>query len=253
MSPYTAELLGQLERTNLSLIPLFQAVQDGVWNITGGDQEPRIEISPNLRDIVLNREKTPILSSSSTESKFSNVNPEDTVETSAFPKSQDFAETRREAEQGNVVAQFSLGNMYANGAGVPRNDAEAMRWYRKAAEQRHAAAQNNIGLMYVNGTGVSRNNIKAMEWFHKAAEQGHATALYNLGLMYANGTGVPRNDAEAMRWYRKAAEQGHAAAQNNIGLMYVNGTGVSRNNIKAVEWFHKAAEQGHATRYTTSA
>ena len=36
------------------------------------------------------------------------------------------------AEQGNATAQFNLGLMYANGEGVPKDDAEAVRWYRLA-------------------------------------------------------------------------------------------------------------------------
>ncbi len=39
------------------------------------------------------------------------------------------------AEQGNAEAQFNLGGMYRQGRGVPQDDAEAMKWYRKAAEQ----------------------------------------------------------------------------------------------------------------------
>ena len=45
------------------------------------------------------------------------------------------------AEQGNAAAQGNLGRMYANGEGVPEDDAEAVRWYRLAAEQGYAAAQ----------------------------------------------------------------------------------------------------------------
>ena len=40
---------------------------------------------------------------------------------------------RNYAEQGNTIAQSNLGFMYANGEGVPKDDAEAVRWYRLAA------------------------------------------------------------------------------------------------------------------------
>lgn len=36
------------------------------------------------------------------------------------------------AEQGDARAQFSIGNMYANGQGVPKDMSEAMRWYQKS-------------------------------------------------------------------------------------------------------------------------
>ena len=40
---------------------------------------------------------------------------------------------RRAAEQGNTYAQTFLGHMYANGRGVPQDDAEAVRQYRPSA------------------------------------------------------------------------------------------------------------------------
>ena len=44
-------------------------------------------------------------------------------------------ELRARAELGVAGAQFNLGVMYAEGRGVPQDDAEAARWYRLAAEQ----------------------------------------------------------------------------------------------------------------------
>ena len=45
---------------------------------------------------------------------------------------------RARAEQGDAPAQLALGVMYAEGRGVPQDDAEAVRWYGLAAEQGHA-------------------------------------------------------------------------------------------------------------------
>ena len=47
---------------------------------------------------------------------------------------------RKAAEQGNVIAQFNLGELYFYGWGVDQNDTEAARWYRKAAEQGYELA-----------------------------------------------------------------------------------------------------------------
>ena len=249
LSPYTAELLNQLARANISLIPLFQAAQNGVWKTTDGNQEPRIEISPNLRDIVLNSEKTSI-PSSSTASRLQNVTQEDTTENSEFPISLGDSQTRRQAARGNASAQNYIGLMYDSehhiGRDGPKDDAKAAEWYRKAAERGNANAQYNLGLMYDNGRGVPKDDSKAVEWYRKAAEQGDAAAQNNLGLMYDNGRGVPKDDSKAVEWYRKAAEQGDDVAQYNLGLMYDNGTGVPKDNAKAMEWYRKAAERKNA-------
>ena len=117
------------------------------------------------------------------------------------------------AEQGYAPAQFNLGNMYANGEGVPENDTEAVKWYRKAAEQGHAGAQFNLGFMYDNGRGVPQNDTEAVKWYRKAAEQGLAQAQVSLGFMYAYGRGVPENHIEAYAWVNLASAQGGYAAE----------------------------------------
>ena len=72
------------------------------------------------------------------------------------------------AEQGNAEAQFSLGNMYAEGHGVPQDDQQAVSWFRKAAEQGFAPAQVNLGVMYAQGQGVERDLVEAHKWFNIA-------------------------------------------------------------------------------------
>ncbi len=58
--------------------------------------------------------------------------------------------------------------MYYNGLGVPQDDAEAVKLYRKAADQGDAVAQNNIGFMYDNGLGVPQDYSQAQMWYNLA-------------------------------------------------------------------------------------
>ena len=122
------------------------------------------------------------------------------------------------ADQGHAYAQYNLGWMYANGRGVPEDDAEAVRWYRLAADQGLAIAQLHLGLMYASGRGVVEDDAEAVRWYRLAADQGLAYAQYNLGLKYANGRGVPEDDAEAVRWYRLAADQGLAGSPSSTSV-----------------------------------
>ena len=46
----------------------------------------------------------------------------------------DIEAIRIKAEQGDAEAQFNLGILYDNGQGVPQDDAEALKWYRKAGD-----------------------------------------------------------------------------------------------------------------------
>ena len=68
---------------------------------------------------------------------------------------------RTRAEQGDAVAQTNLGNMYADGEGVPEDDTEAVRWFRLAADQGDTQAQYSLALMYGNGRGVAQDDVQA--------------------------------------------------------------------------------------------
>ena len=47
---------------------------------------------------------------------------------------------------------------------VPKDYAEAARWYRKEAEQGYASAQFFLGTMYYKGEGVLKNYIESYAW-----------------------------------------------------------------------------------------
>jgi hypothetical protein len=153
---------------------------------------------------------------------------------------------RKAAEQGNPVGQSNLGRMYAQGWGVKQDYAKAVYWYRKAAEQGLAMGQTNLGFMYAEGKGIKQDYAKAVYWYRKAAEQGLAMAQGFLGFMYAEGKGIKQDSQEASFWIQKAAGQGDARLQVLLGAIYMYGDGVRQNDVEAVFWFRKSAEQGNA-------
>lgn len=109
--------------------------------------------------------------------------------------------TKKKAEQGDVHAQFNLGEMYRKGEGVTQDYVEAVKWFRKAADQGFASAQTNLGFMYEKGQGVNQQYLEALKWYRKAADQGYASAQFNLGLLYAKGWGVTRDYVQAYMWF----------------------------------------------------
>ena len=80
-------------------------------------------------------------------------------------------------------AQFSLGNRYSEGTGVPKNHAEAAKWYQRAAKQGYAKAQYNLGNMYFNGEGVPVNDVRAYMWWSLSKAQGDKSAATNLDIV----------------------------------------------------------------------
>ena len=113
----------------------------------------------------------------------------------------DFATAMREwrplAEAGNAVAQYNLGQMYANGEGVPKDDAEAVKWWRLAAAQGDADAQFNLGVMYNLGKGVPEDDVQAYAWLNLAAAQGNKNASKGKDIVRKRMT--PAQIAEAQK------------------------------------------------------
>jgi len=66
-----------------------------------------------------------------------------------------------DAHSGDALAQALLGYCYANGEDVPKDEVQAVFWWRKAAEQGLAAAQFRLGLAYRQGAGVPKDAAQA--------------------------------------------------------------------------------------------
>jgi len=112
------------------------------------------------------------------------------------------------AEQGNAWTQLYLGFMYINGQGVPQDDAEALKWFRKAADQGNAYALGNLGVTYENGNGAMLDYVKSYMWWKLAAANSppsetkiHDVAATNLARIAAMMT--PEQIAEARRLARE--------------------------------------------------
>ena len=124
----------------------------------------------------------------------------------------DYATAMRElrplAEQGDATAQYNLGLLYANGQGMPQDDAQAGKWYAKAALQGHAKAQVDLGALCIKGQDIPQDYTMASSLCRLAADQGNALAQVKLGRMYERGKGVPRDFVWANMWYSLAAANG---------------------------------------------
>jgi TPR repeat protein len=88
--------------------------------------------------------------------------------------------------------------MYFNGNGVPKDDAEAARWFRLAAEQGRADTQSNLGLMYANGQGVPQDYVLAHMWFNLAAAQGNEDGKKNRDIVAKRMTSEQIAEAQRM-------------------------------------------------------
>jgi len=155
-------------------------------------------------------------------------------------------EIEKLAKDGDPRAAYDLATLYARGDELPRDFAQAARWFKQAATQGIAGAQYNLGVLYEQGLGVAKNLPEAIRWYLKSAEQGYPPAEYNIGTAYAEGKGVAADDAAARRWFTKAAEQGLAVAALNLGVLYEDGRGGPKDPAEAIVWYKIAMRGGAA-------
>jgi TPR repeat protein len=147
----------------------------------------------------------------------------------------------RAAAAGQAQAQCTMGDRYAQGAGVAQNWFEACRWYERAAQQGDAAAQCALAVCYADGKGVKKNMAHAFIWFEKAAAQNLPQAQWNLGELYATGlTGVDADPKKATLLCKRAANAGFAPASATLGALFAK----AKKHERAVHWWTLAAEQG---------
>ena len=110
------------------------------------------------------------------------------------------------AEQGDPEAQYYVGRMYEKGQGVPRNEREVAKWYRRAADAGYAPAQYRVAVGHAFGyAGLRRDQGEAVKWLRKSAEGGYKRAQKTLGRAYAEGRfGLPVDEQQAEYWIKQA-------------------------------------------------
>ena len=82
------------------------------------------------------------------------------------------------------------------------------------AVQENAHAQYSLGVLYINGWGVPRNYGQAPYWWESAAGQGLADAQFKLGSLYTTDQSVPKDLVQAHMWFNLSSANGRIFAAN---------------------------------------
>lgn len=107
------------------------------------------------------------------------------------------------AEAGDPIAQSNIGFMYRKGRGIPLDEKEAVKWYRRAAEQGFPEAMTNLGYMYDEGRGVEQDLVESYKWFLLAAERGREGADGHLEVLkndYMTAEQIAEAERRAAAW-----------------------------------------------------
>lgn len=124
---------------------------------------------------------------------------------------QNFEKVLANAKQGDAQAQYTLGMMYQNGAGVAPDDSQARYWLEKSAYQDEVKAQAELGRMYLTGFGGEQDAEKGNYWLKHAADQGDLTGELYWGMIYHDSTD-PQKFQKAQEYLNKACAAGKQEA-----------------------------------------
>lgn len=108
---------------------------------------------------------------------------------------------------GETEAQYKLAQKLSIGDGLPENDAEALKWYKKAADSGHPKAAMTMARLYFTGEGMEQDDAKGAEWMMRAAESGDPYAQALMGMLYLGGIGVEQDPQLALDWLNRSSER----------------------------------------------
>ena len=172
------------------------------------------------------------------------------------------------AGKGVTGAQWKLGNMYAEGDGVARDDMKAFELFAdvvsNAGDDELGADQSapyvsnaivRLGTYYRQGIpdgGIKPDQLRARQLFYNAASVfGNADAQLNLARMAYEGEGGERDLVQAAKWANLAAEKGSPAAREltvvvslELARAHLEGKGAGRSFREAAAWARQAMEYG---------
>jgi TPR repeat protein len=163
------------------------------------------------------------------------------------------------AAGGELLAQWKLAKIYANGDGVPRDDIKAYDYFSQIVANYDEDDPNRRNLAIVssaivavgtyNLNGIANSKVRpdpqrALQMFQFAATNfGDANAQYNLARMHFEGAGLKKDSREAIRWLFLAADKGHLQAQALLGQTLFSGReGFQPQRARGLMWLTLARE-----------
>jgi uncharacterized protein len=132
---------------------------------------------------------------------------------------------KKSAKQNQADAMQFLGEIYLNGgAGTKPDGRRAFHWFLEAAGQGRAGALYSLGQLFEEENGVPRNLHLAINCYVKAAENGDAQAMMRLSELYMPSSQGEGDMVEACKWLHLASRNRYGNSNHLLNLLAQNGS-----------------------------
>jgi len=153
--------------------------------------------------------------------------------------------TKRVDEKNDPKAMTLLGELYADGLGVPNDDKKANDWYKLAAARGDREAIFALAMFRLTGRAGPADRNEGAKLLAEAAKLGHAIAAYDLALLYLEGQLLPQDFTRAAELMKMASNAGNPQAQYALATFYKEGRGVKMDALEATRLLAAAARSGY--------
>lgn len=162
----------------------------------------------------------------------------------------DLAETLRQADAGDPLAQAIAATHYSLGWGVTKDPARAMELAQLSAKQGNPLGIFRVGALLRSGDAGPKNESAGLDLQRRSVEGLTAMgqnpyALTALGILAFQGKVTPKDWSAAAKLYKMAAEQGFAPAQYNYSMCAYEGQGIPKSPAAYTKYLQMALDQNY--------
>lgn len=147
-------------------------------------------------------------------------------------------------ELGDPEALVRLGELYREGAVVPKNLPAAFAYFRQARDIGYPSARWRLAEMMLRGEGTPVDREGAHAELEIAAEAGVSTAMLMLGDLEASGEMGSVDVEAAISAWQKAVDAGEVRGLVRLANLYHDASIVPRDAAKAYRFFEEAGAKG---------
>lgn len=152
-----------------------------------------------------------------------------------------FLENLKQAETGNIEAQYLTAVNYYKGEGVEKHPQLAYNWFEKAALKGHSNSMFWLAILIFRGETYEKYRKKGEEWLLKASNAGDLSASSLLGRSYYYGiNGYRKNCALAKLYLEKASTGEEPLSQRVLGSFYSDNICETPNPELSFKYFERS-------------